>query len=160
MAGSEGAPSVNRGEIVAGLERILALLEGPLSAVERAEARSAVERLRAAIECGDLFDPGGCPFEPGTVRLTGLQSRPAKPVRLSKKPASKPPRPAAAKAPKKPAPRSSSSDGVPLTGRIASMVRAGVPTEEIVRMYRIKPEHVEAFIASFVTAVSSPVPES
>ena len=36
------------------------------------------------------------------------------------------------------------------------MVRNGVPTEEIVALYRIKPEHVEAFVAAFIDPAIAP----
>lgn len=123
---------MSRADTVAELERIGVLLEEPLGDGALGEARRRLEALR-----GVLAQAEECPFEPGSVRLVGMQYRRAKPT---------PPRP------KRPQ--------VPLTGRIASMVRAGIPAQEIARLYKIKPPHIEAFVAQFVSPVLAELQEA
>jgi hypothetical protein len=144
---------VTRGEIVAELRRIRARLEEWPSREAHADAYEAVGALERVVRAGALFDPDGCPFEPGTVRLVSVQSRPKgadapppKPRKKKKKKKAKPPAAATTARPAPPPRR----DGPPLTGRIAAMVRAGVPDDQIVERYRIKPEHAAAFVAAFV----------
>ena len=128
---------MSRADTVAELERIGALLEEPLGDGALGEARRRLEALR-----GVLAQAEECPFEPGSVRLVGMQYRRAKP----------PP------SPPSPRPRPKQPEE-PLTGRIANMVRAGIPAQEIARLYKIKPPHVEAFVAQFVTPVQAEVQE-
>jgi hypothetical protein len=138
--------AVSRADTVAELERIGALLEEPLRDGALDDARRRLEALRAVLAQADE-----CPFEPGSVRLVGMQYRRATP----------PPRPKQSTASKKPKqPKKPREPKEPLTGRIAAMVRDGIPAQEIARLYQIKPPHVEAFVAQFVTPVLAQVREA
>jgi hypothetical protein len=135
---------VNRAEIVTELEQIRALLNGAGPELLD-EVRRRLEVLGERVRTSDLPDSSVCPFEPGTAQLVGMQFR--------RTPASIPAMPV----PKSATPTVPSERRSPLTGRIAAMVRDGVSTEEIIRLYRIRSEHVAAFIAAYIApAIRTP----
>ena len=138
---------MNRAEILAELEQIQSLIAEPVREESLAVAQQRLEALGEAIRLDVARNTEDCPFEPGRITLVGLQSRAPKPKKKKKQKAKARQQPAPARPKARPS-------GLPLTGRIAALVREGVPTEEIVALYRIKPEHVSAFVATFVTPVA------